>query len=580
MKRWTALFLVLLLVLGILPTAWASEVTPTPPEWVKAEEYLVFEDDDVYTGETWDAILRLRADAAKGNLEPQKGSPRYDDWLLGEKYKAPAALRFELGLIGMKYAENSGTQRKAGQARRYFSLAQDSYLDAGGIWTDDTYNLITLWYQRAKRLECRPGISMTFSGLKLQEFLERSGYTMARFRDCSALKAVTEAEWTAMADGIEAEKAAAALKASQASVTLDGNWVNTENLARVVNGRTMIPVRCLAEQLGADVSYDRVLKAARIKRAGVEIIMPIGSKTCTVNGKPFPMDIAPYIENGRTMIPARYVSELFGQTIQWVPEGRIAAVTENKSLAGDTNLEPWAMAMGAYLNAVNNSGRPTVFGSKGRGLSYDRGILGDHAAVGSLYAYEWARYILANSWGITDRDSLIDTITRMTAGGHNADFLRDAAMIGSMSAAQYRQVLSAAEGADVYMFPYTKELSEKWGDRGILCWDLFRMSNLAQWGYLAGYVTYPEALALTEPVADALRENFSSWDEAYENYLDGYNWWARENVLNKDVWTVTRGPYVKKLLQNYSELFDDSLFKAPIRGVPGLTAEQLLKSIL
>ena len=31
-----------------------------------------------------------------------------------------------------------------------------------------------------------------------------------------------------------------------------------------------------------------------------------------------------------------------------------------------------------------------------------------------------------------------------------------------------------------YMFPYTKALGEKWGERGILCWDLFRMSNLVQ----------------------------------------------------------------------------------------------------
>lgn len=362
-------------------------------------------------------------------------------------------------------------------------------------------------------------------------------------------------------------------------MTLDGNWVNTENLARVVNGRTMIPVRCLAEQLGADVSYDKTLKAARIVRAGVEIVMPIGSKTCTVNGQPFTMDIAPYIENGRTMIPARYVSELFGQSIQWVTESRTAAVTENKALAGDTNLEPWAMAMGAYLNAVNNGGRPTVFGGKGRGLSYGMDAIGKPSVVGTVYTYEWARYILEDSWGVTGRESLIQTVFGMTDSGHNADFQSDVAMIEGMSAAEYREVLKNAEGMDAYMFPYTKRLGEKWGDRGILCWDLFRMGNLVQWGYAAGYLTYPEALALLEPAAALVQENFKSWDGAFENYLDGYNWWAREDVGTKDPWTVTRGPYVKKLMQNYSELFDDAMFKSPIKGVPGVTAESLLASV-
>lgn len=237
------------------------------------------------------------------------------------------------------------------------------------------------------------------------------------------------------------------------------------------------------------------------------------------------------------------------------------------------------MAMGAYLNAANNGGRPTVFGSKGRGLSYSMDAIGNHSAAGTLYTYEWARYILENSWGITDREDLIETVCRMTYYGHNADFQAYVAMIKGMSAAEYRELLNNAEGMDAYMFPYTKRLGEKWGDRGILCWDLFRMSNLVQWGYAAGYLTYPEALALLEPAATLLQKNFKNWNEAFENYLDGYNWWAKENVGTKDPWTVTRGPYVKKLMQNYSELFDNSLFKNPIRSVDGVTAEQLLASV-
>ena len=387
MKRLLSLSLSLLMLLSLaVPAASAAETKPTPPAWVKAEEYTVFEDDSTYTGETWETVLRLRADAAAGNLEPQSGD-LYTDWNMGESYGAPASLRFELGLIGMKYAENSGGQRKASSARRYFSLAQSEWLREGGSRTDGTYYLLTLWYQRARLLECRPGTSQVFSGYQLEEFLKASGCTVEQFLDCPALSVVTKEEWAAIQARIPKERAAAELAATRANVNLDGNRVNTENLARVVNGRTMIPVRCLAEQLGADVSYDTALKAARIVRAGVEIIMPIGSRTCTVNGKPFTMDIAPYIENGRTMIPARYVSELFGQSIEWVPEGRIAAVTENKALAGDTNLEPWAMAMGAYLNAANNGGRPTVFGSKGRGLSYSMDAIGNHSAAGTLYTY-------------------------------------------------------------------------------------------------------------------------------------------------------------------------------------------------
>ena len=577
MKRILALALSLVMALTLCVPALAA--APERPGWVKDWEYTVFEADDIYTGETWQIVERLRSDAAAGNLQPKKGDDRYEDWLVGEKTGAPAALRFELGLIGVQYTLNAGKRTAVAQARRYFGLAQDTYLDEGGTRDDATYNLLTLWYLRARMVECSPDTNQTFSGLALEEFLDRSGYTMDQFRDCPLMDLVTEADWATIQENLPAERAEAELAKTRAKVTLDGNRIDTENLARVVNGRTMIPVRCLAEQMGADVSYDSTLKAARIVRAGVEIIMPIGSKTCTVNGEPFQMDVAPYIENGRTMIPARYVSELFGQNIQWISETRTAAVTENKALAGDTNLEQWAMAMGAYLGAANNGGNLTVFGGKGRGIPYSKEVIGQPTAMGTVYTYEWARYMLENGWSIHDRAELIETVCAMTVAGHNASFLHDVNMISSMTDAQYRAFLSQATGMDAYMFPYTKALGEKWGERGILCWDLFRMSNLVQWGYVAGYLTYPEALALLEPAATALHDNFSSWEEACENYLDGYNWWAREDVGSKDPWTVTRGPYLTYIMEKNEELFDDAMFSAPIKGVEGLSAQALLESV-
>ena len=578
MKRILAVALSLVMALTLCVPALAA--APERPGWVKDWEYTVFEADDIYTGETWQIVERLRSDAAAGNLQPKKGDDRYEDWLAGEKTGAPAALRFELGLIGVQYTLNAGKRTAVAQARRYFGLAQDTYLDEGGTRDDATYNLLTLWYLRAGMVECSPGTNQTFSGLVLEEFLDRSGYTMDQFRDCPLMDLVTEADWATIQENLPAERAEAELAKTRAKVTLDGNRIDTENLARVVNGRTMIPVRCLAEQMGADVSYDSTLKAARIVRAGVEIIMPIGSKTCTVNGEPFQMDVAPYIENGRTMIPARYVSELFGQNIQWISDTRTAAVTENKALAGDTNLEQWAMAMGAYLGAANNGGNLTVFGGKGRGQSYSKDVIGQPMAMGTVYTYEWARYMLEDGWSIHDRTELIQTVCAMTVAGHNASFLHDVDMISSMTDAQYRALLSQATGMDAYMFPYTKALGEKWGERGILCWDLFRMSNLVQWGYAAGYLTYPEALALLEPAATALHDNFSSWEEACENYLDGYNWWAREDVGSKDPWTVTRGPYLTYIMEKNEDLFDDAMFSAPIKGVEGLSAQALLESVL
>ena len=345
-------------------------------------------------------------------------------------------------------------------------------------------------------------------------------------------------------------------------VYLDGELLrHPDTQPCIMNDRTMVPIYQLSKALGAKVTWDGAARTVTLTRAGTTIFMTIDSKTAYVDGVPVTMDVAPCILNDRTMIPAAYVALFFGQTVTWDGSTRSVYIAEDRSVAGDSNLEAWAIPMGYYLNSPH-----IQFGG------YPRSYVDAYETTPDM--------ILANSWGITSREELVDTVLSMTFSGHNASFLYDAELVNSLSSAEYKQLLAQAEGMDTYMWPYTKDLSKKWGDRGILCWDLFRMSNLVQWGYTAGYITYPEALALLEPAAKLLHDNFKSWDEACENYLDGYYWWARENVLGKDPWTESRGRDTASVLRVYRiHIFDDSLFREPVKGVPGLTAESLLASV-
>ena len=76
MKRRISLVLSLLMLLTLIPAPLAAETAPTPPVWVKAEEYAVFEGDSTYTGETWETVLRLRLgreQGGRGTLEAVGG---------------------------------------------------------------------------------------------------------------------------------------------------------------------------------------------------------------------------------------------------------------------------------------------------------------------------------------------------------------------------------------------------------------------------------------------------------------------------------------------------------------------------
>lgn len=587
MRRLISLALALCMAALCCASVSAAE-TPAPPAWVKADEYTVFAGDAVYGRDAWNRILRLRADAAAGNREPQEGDALYSDWDIWVKYPNGTSGRkelsagewFERGLIAMQYAANSDTGRKSSTAYWCFTELGHLLPRQTAVQADLQHQLDLLWLIRASFLNWGP----TAAGEDLYSICSvacQSYVTLKKSREIT-LNAVFD---TPLMDGLSPAGRARIQQevadiVRRVLVSLDGEVLSENRVVNngreirndpvVVNGRTMVPIRWIAERLGADVEWVAATKAASLIRAGVRIDLPIGSTTAYRNGVAFEMDVAPYVKDGSTMIPVRYVAEFFQQKVSFRSETRTVEITENKELAGNSNLESWALPMGAMLNKLNGRDGPGVLGGFSR------------AGGAGLSSRKFARNILNSaSWGILSREDLIATVTRMTAHGHNDSFLADAAWINGMTGAEYQNILKNAQGMDVYMFPYTKQLAAKWGTRGILCWDLFRMSNLVQWGYLAGYVTYGEALALLEPAARALHDNFTSWDQAYENYLDGYNWWARNNVLDQNIWETTRGKYYQtmKADRELQTLFDDALFRTPVVGVPGLTAEQLLASV-
>lgn len=92
----------------------------------------------------------------------------------------------------------------------------------------------------------------------------------------------------------------------------------------IVGNRTFIPVRFIANAIGVPedgVQWDAATETVTITKDDTVIGLTIGSATETVNGKPIKMDVAPYIKEidagGRTMLPARYIAEPLGSTIEW-----------------------------------------------------------------------------------------------------------------------------------------------------------------------------------------------------------------------------------------------------------------------
>lgn len=108
------------------------------------------------------------------------------------------------------------------------------------------------------------------------------------------------------------------------------NTMDVEPL--VIQGRTFIPVRYLAEPLGCAVEYDIIKKQITLNNCSRKIILTIGSNLAEVDGKMYYIDvdnksIVPVIKNGRTMIPIRFVSGSFDCKVEWKPDTKEITVT-------------------------------------------------------------------------------------------------------------------------------------------------------------------------------------------------------------------------------------------------------------
>ncbi len=97
----------------------------------------------------------------------------------------------------------------------------------------------------------------------------------------------------------------------------------------ILEGRTLVPLRSIFEAMGADVEWDGATSTATAKRGNVTVNIQIGSSAIYKNGNAIPVDVPAQLINGRTMVPARVIAEAFGADVQWNGNGRTVIITES-----------------------------------------------------------------------------------------------------------------------------------------------------------------------------------------------------------------------------------------------------------
>ena len=85
----------------------------------------------------------------------------------------------------------------------------------------------------------------------------------------------------------------------------------------IVNDRTLVPLRFVAETLGAEVLWEEGWNGCIVKNGDTEIEITFGSAEFKVNGETVTYEAPIEVVHDRTMVPIRFISEALGKDVYW-----------------------------------------------------------------------------------------------------------------------------------------------------------------------------------------------------------------------------------------------------------------------
>lgn len=129
-----------------------------------------------------------------------------------------------------------------------------------------------------------------------------------------------------------------AYNAKEIVVKIDGKTMTPKDMPAVaIDGRTLLPMRQIAQELGCEVTWNEEAKQAYVINDDYTLVFEMNKATGYKNGKTFTMDVPPMIVNDRTMLPVRALASALDLNVQWDDATRTVSI---KTTANTTPTTP------------------------------------------------------------------------------------------------------------------------------------------------------------------------------------------------------------------------------------------------
>ena len=181
--------------------------------------------------------------------------------------------------------------------------------------------------------------------------------------------------------------------------------------AVVQSGRTLVPLRVISESFGAEVSWDASTSQVTVEKGESTIAMTIGSSRASVNGNAISLDVPATLIGGRTYVPLRLIADSMGANVGFYNDSPFSLIPvvwvdsediiNQQALSLEDALEKTKARYRAGLNIIRNS----YIAEHGADVG-----LGEHFYLvrdqidGMSFVGEFSRYLLFSAGrGIVDK---------------------------------------------------------------------------------------------------------------------------------------------------------------------------------
>lgn len=150
--------------------------------------------------------------------------------------------------------------------------------------------------------------------------------------------------------------------AAEIQIKVDGFAIASDVKPEIKNNRTMVPLRVISENLGANVDWSN--SKVTLTKSNMKVILNLNSSTAEKNGKKILLDVKPYIKNNRIIVPLRFIAETFGCNVNY---SKFTVTVDTKPLVIDAVQvkalqHEYHMTMGGVVQQINgNAYNETIY---------------------------------------------------------------------------------------------------------------------------------------------------------------------------------------------------------------------------